>query len=337
MSSMDSESATFDKNQTSIYISVIITAYNRRQFLFESMNSVLNQSLSKELYEIILCKNFEDPEIDQFAMTNNIKLVLTPNVCSMGEMLYLGISTARGNVLSFLDDDDIYQQNRLERVLEMFNKFVNLGYYKHQFRYIDENGVFLNRLTESKNAAVFKNSDIIYVKNSEKISKSSVYNGVVPDMNSTSMAIRKDILTRNVNLFLKINDKPDAVLFFFALISSKDLLFDSANLSLYRIHMKRTTKQIRGYPVDKTMLLLIDQLYKLNKQKFLFFFKQKMAVGRISTLVDLPDHHKREMIVAIVKLILAKRPVDPFSELWALKIGIIYLLDPKKSKLLKNH
>lgn len=334
---MNQESTANDKSQSSIYISVIITAYNRREFLFESMNSVLKQSLPRELFEIILCKNFADPEIDLYATTNNIKLVLSPNICSMGEMLHLGIVAAKGKVLSFLDDDDIYQSNRLARILEMFKKFDNLGYYKHQFRYIDENGRFLNRLTESKNAEIFKGSDIIYVKNSEKVSKSSVYNRVVPDMNSSSMAIRRDILSGSEGFFLKINDKPDAVLFFFALISSQDLLFDSANLSLYRIHLKRVTKESRSYPVDKTMLLLIDKLHKLKKQEFLFYFKQKMAVGRISTLVDLQNHHKKEMIVAIFMFIFVKRPVDLISELWALKIGIVYLINPKKAKSLKSH
>ena len=42
------------------YISVIITAYNRKDFLFNAIKSVVNQTLDKKYYEIIVIKNFED-------------------------------------------------------------------------------------------------------------------------------------------------------------------------------------------------------------------------------------------------------------------------------------
>jgi glycosyltransferase involved in cell wall biosynthesis len=40
-------------------ITVILTAYNRRRYLEEAINSTLNQTLSKEFYEVIVIKNFE--------------------------------------------------------------------------------------------------------------------------------------------------------------------------------------------------------------------------------------------------------------------------------------
>jgi len=45
-------------------ISVIISAYNRRDFLLKTVNSVANQTLDKNLYEVIVVKNFEDKSID---------------------------------------------------------------------------------------------------------------------------------------------------------------------------------------------------------------------------------------------------------------------------------
>jgi Glycosyl transferase family 2. len=38
------------------YISVIITAYDRKEYLLQAINSTIKQSLSKDLYEIILIK-----------------------------------------------------------------------------------------------------------------------------------------------------------------------------------------------------------------------------------------------------------------------------------------
>lgn len=54
------------------YISVVITAYNRREYLIKAVNSVINQSLDSSYYEIIVIKNFEDNEIDNYLMNANI-------------------------------------------------------------------------------------------------------------------------------------------------------------------------------------------------------------------------------------------------------------------------
>ena len=42
------------------YISVIVTAYNRRQYLPDALRSLEAQTLSKDKFEVIVVKNFED-------------------------------------------------------------------------------------------------------------------------------------------------------------------------------------------------------------------------------------------------------------------------------------
>ncbi|WP_290705506.1 glycosyltransferase, partial [Ferroplasma sp. Type II] len=59
------------------YISVIIVAYNRKNYIKQAIESVLNQTLNQNLYEIIVVKNFEDMEIDDFINKNNIKNIYT--------------------------------------------------------------------------------------------------------------------------------------------------------------------------------------------------------------------------------------------------------------------
>ena len=47
------------------YISVIITAYDRKKYLLGAVQSALNQTISKDLYEVIVVKNFHDEAIDR--------------------------------------------------------------------------------------------------------------------------------------------------------------------------------------------------------------------------------------------------------------------------------
>jgi len=46
------------------YISVIVTAYKRRQYLYNALLSLKAQTLSRNKYEVIVVKDFEDPQID---------------------------------------------------------------------------------------------------------------------------------------------------------------------------------------------------------------------------------------------------------------------------------
>jgi glycosyltransferase involved in cell wall biosynthesis len=50
-------------------ISVIIVAYNRREFIRETVKSVANQTLPKDEYELIVVKNFEDAYVDDVVKT----------------------------------------------------------------------------------------------------------------------------------------------------------------------------------------------------------------------------------------------------------------------------
>ena len=55
----------YDNNSKLIFISVIIIAYKRKEFLLGAIKSVLNQTLDKKYYEIIVVKNYKDDAIDR--------------------------------------------------------------------------------------------------------------------------------------------------------------------------------------------------------------------------------------------------------------------------------
>ncbi len=101
------------------YISVIITSYDRKGYLLNAIKSVINQTLDKKYYEIIVIKNFNNSIIDKFIDKNKIKSILS-DYKSLSKKLYLALNIANGNIISFLDDDDLFANNKLEIV---YNKF----------------------------------------------------------------------------------------------------------------------------------------------------------------------------------------------------------------------
>ena len=52
------------------YISVIISAYNRKDFIMKAIESALDQDIDKSKYEIIVIKNFVDKDLDRFLKKN---------------------------------------------------------------------------------------------------------------------------------------------------------------------------------------------------------------------------------------------------------------------------
>ena len=182
------------------YISVIITAYNRKEFLLGAIKSVLNQTLSKDKYEIIVVKNYNDDEIDEFISKNNIKSILSNNKL----VILDGIKYSRGNILSFLEDDDLFLNNRLEYVYNLFNNDNNLVYYH--------------------NKAQFINKDNKNIKNMYK----------EPDFNVSCISIKKEII--NINNFAKIYSSADTFMYLSALESNKKIISNKSILSCYRVH-----------------------------------------------------------------------------------------------------
>ena len=110
------------------YISVIITAYDRKEFLLNAIKSALNQTLDKKYYEIIVIKNFRDENIDDFIIENKIVEIIS-NDNSLAGKLIEALNVAKGTVISFLDDDDLFSSNKLEVVYNKFKSNNNICYY----------------------------------------------------------------------------------------------------------------------------------------------------------------------------------------------------------------
>ncbi|MFP3287223.1 MAG: glycosyltransferase [Acidilobus sp.] len=55
------------------YISVIVTAYNRRRYLPFALRSLETQTLPRDKFEVIVVKNFYDKESDDIISRNGWK------------------------------------------------------------------------------------------------------------------------------------------------------------------------------------------------------------------------------------------------------------------------
>lgn len=106
-------------------VSVIIPSYKPGDYLWECLNSLCKQSLDREDFEVVIVLNgCNQPYADQIEeyirrhQTHGIRLLQT-DVPGVSNARNIGIEAAKGEYLTFVDDDDIVSPAYLEDLLEV--------------------------------------------------------------------------------------------------------------------------------------------------------------------------------------------------------------------------
>lgn len=116
-----------DSLRQKLKISIIIPVYNREKLIVNCLDSISNQSLSKELFEVILiddCSKDNSIEvINKYSKINNLRLIsLSENSGGASKPRNIGIDLALGEYIIFIDSDDVITEKALEYALTIANK-----------------------------------------------------------------------------------------------------------------------------------------------------------------------------------------------------------------------
>jgi glycosyltransferase involved in cell wall biosynthesis len=212
------------------FISVIIIAYNRKQFIIDAIRSVQKQTLDRGLYEIIVVKNFRDKRIDSYINKSRIKNVyLDPLIAGgIGYKAIVGVKRARGKVICFLEDDDLFDEDKLKTVYKVFQNN-EVGLYHNTYFTIYKNKVINSRY--EKTGLKF---EVDHNKRLGVNAKNAFLDSDAPLGNNSSLSIRKNVV--KANPLKKIKFAFDAALIVSAFGSEYNLIFDDKALTLYRVH-----------------------------------------------------------------------------------------------------
>ena len=228
------------------YISVIVTAYNRRRYLPFALRSLEAQTLPRDKFEVIVVKNFEDKESDDIISRSGWKGVYN-DVPYHGRVVLAGLEESKGEVITFLDDDDMYVNNRLEEVYKAFTSFKRLVYFQNSQTIIDENGNVLERSPISKNIIGGSTMivDVDKLRTFAKKYSTSIADIIVDiilkirvraDVNSSSAAVKRDALEASAYLLKELPINIDNFLFASSLRAGGLMYFTDEKLTLYRVH-----------------------------------------------------------------------------------------------------
>ena len=170
-------------------ISVIVTTYNRSDFLRKTIDSILNQTFQD--FELIVVDNFSN--YDFFALTESFKSnkiipIQNQNNGIIAVNRNVGISKAKGEYIAFCDDDDVWIPEKLEK----------------QMQFISNNQLEHNKIV------LFTNCTFVSDK-SKVISKKKEINSINDFISRTKLITYSTALVSNVRLKFNFNELPEFI------------------------------------------------------------------------------------------------------------------------------
>jgi len=122
-------------------VSVIITTFNRAEYLEKAIKSVLNQTYSD--FELLILDNSSTDNTEEIVKSFNDERIryIKHQPLNISQARNLGLKESKGDYIAFLDDDDEWLPEKLKREIEVFNQGnEKLGLVYGGFIRIDENG-----------------------------------------------------------------------------------------------------------------------------------------------------------------------------------------------------
>ena len=133
-------------------VSVITPSYNCARFIGATIESVLRQTYTNwEMLIVDDCSTDESQEVIERYVNKDsrIKLFVLDRNSGAAIARTRAMQLAKGRYMAFLDSDDLWLSDKLERQLEFMNKCHHI-FSCTAYEQIDENGESLNRVIHSR-------------------------------------------------------------------------------------------------------------------------------------------------------------------------------------------
>ena len=128
-------------------ISIIIPYYKKREYISETINSVLNQSYRK--FEILII--YDDDNLSDlnyleklFQSEEKIRIIKNSQTIGAGLSRNKGIQNSKGEYIAFIDADDIWKKYKLENQIN-FMKKKKIKFSHTTYEIIDKNDKVLGK------------------------------------------------------------------------------------------------------------------------------------------------------------------------------------------------
>lgn len=228
-------------------ISVIVGAYSRERYLPLALRSLLTQTIARDRFEIVVIKNFRAPQVDRELEAAGATVLLDGEP-QIGRWLRHAVRACRAPLVTFCDDDDEFEPGRLERVLETFRRYPDLGFYRNRVRVIDHEGraVPEERWRPLERDVGLDATGPVYRNREQKGDLLDLLTARVRATFSTStMTLRRDLLDGEFGEAFERTQLEDLFLLMVGVLSPNGLFLDDQRLTRYRSYHGNVSRGVR--------------------------------------------------------------------------------------------
>jgi glycosyltransferase involved in cell wall biosynthesis len=288
-------------------ISVLMNCFNSEIFIKESVQSLVNQTYTN--WELIVWDDAStDGTLDilKCFKDNRIKIYTNSSHCGLGSGRIKAQKFLKGDYISILDSDDVYEKDKLRNQIEAFNRNHELSLVTSWYSTINKNSKQIskiklsNNLSEIKNELcgdnIFAHSSIMYKRidaekvgwYSEKFEYSQDYDLTIKLLKNNSFYIVPDYL-------VKIRD-----------IDSSMTRNSSLHSLIIKEHLEILNYIKNDYILNKKQKKINDKnLNKVNLKILLFNLQKKCSFRKIFDILNLLFKNP-SLVVSILKHISSR-------------------------------
>lgn len=262
-----------------VQVTALVNSYLRVTYLPDALQSVVAQS-SPDAFELVVVSPLPDwtlparieKQAEEIGVTvRRVTIPLGPE----GDGLLRGISAARGEVISVLDDDDLWEAGKIRRVQEAFGENSRLTFFHNAQTFVDAQNQPLSWLNPHR--LVRHPSSLLHPGLSRTLDGRDLQTArtifrMDPGFNNSSISFRKSVLEAAYPYLARVSGSLDGFLLYCGLLSGGAIAATSDRLTRYRIHGEATTL---GLEEGQGTMKRIDRyLNYLERQR------QRVAISR---------------------------------------------------------
>lgn len=218
-----------DKPETPRLISVIVIAHDRKNFILYAINSIFHQTLERSKYEVIVVKNFKDDVIDEVIYSYGYTNLFTTKV-NLGDKLIMGLQNSSGDIITFLEDDDVFFKDRLRVILSIFSDS-SINYFHNVFIECD---IDLRPVLKQKFPQINHTNIVCESKFNSRFLNWAISHSI--QSNLSSIAIKRSVFESIIEILKASNGGEDLSIFLQCCRISGCIFMSSIPLTHVRIH-----------------------------------------------------------------------------------------------------
>jgi glycosyltransferase involved in cell wall biosynthesis len=197
------------------------------------------------LTEVIVSKNFDDKDIDGYALSMGFKLHnIDLGPVSAGCQLASALDMCRGRIVALLDDDDFWSPSRLSRVATWFLNHPDLQYYANTHRPFNSNGVidFGKKRGAEEYYRLLSDGSVRTIDPGGQTLASIDSLFLTNPGNNSSIAVTRDLLVGSRNDLSLVLTSIDHFLLVAALLGDGAVVIENLPLTIWQRHSQNASQ-----------------------------------------------------------------------------------------------